>query len=72
MNIIEKFQNDYPTKKAKEEALKKMTNEQIDELIEASGNTYAKIFYSSFKKQLVAKLQIIKLTAMWAFYIIEG
>ena len=50
MNIIEKFQNDYPTKKAKEEALKKMTNEQIDELIEASGNTYAKIFYSSFKK----------------------
>lgn len=49
--IIEKFQSDYPTKADKEKALKSMTNAQIDELIKASGNVQAKIFYSSFKKK---------------------
>lgn len=49
-DIIKDFQEKNPTKKDKENALKKMTNEQIDELIKASGNVQAKIFYSSFKK----------------------
>ena len=38
-------------KEAKEEALKKMTDEEIDELIKASTNIYGKIFYSSYKKK---------------------
>lgn len=49
--IILEFQKQYPTKAEKEKALKEMTNEQIDELIDASDNIYAKIFYSSFKKK---------------------
>ena len=49
--IIEDFQQQYPTKAEKEEALRNMTNEQIDELIEASSNIQAKIFYASFKKK---------------------
>ena len=48
--IIEKFQDKYPTKEAKEAALRKMTNEEINELIEASSNIHGKIFYASFKK----------------------
>ena len=51
MSIIEKFQEKYPTKDAKVKALSDMTNDQIDELIKASGNVQAKIFYSSFKKK---------------------
>lgn len=49
-NIIEEFQRKYPTKAEKEEALKNMSNEQIDELIKASESTYGKIWYASFKK----------------------
>ena len=48
--IIERFQDKYPTKKDKETALRKMTNEEINELIEASSNIHGKIFYASFKK----------------------
>ncbi len=50
-NIIDIFQLKYPTKEAKEEALKNMTDEEIDELIKASTNIYGKIFYSSYKKK---------------------
>ena len=50
-SIIEIFQLKYPTKEAKEEALKNMTDEEIDELIKASTNIYGKICYSSYKKK---------------------
>lgn len=45
-----KFQKDHPTKQDKINALKKMSNEQIDELIKDSPNIQAKIWYKSFKK----------------------
>ena len=51
MSIIDIFQQKYPTKEAKEEALKNMTDEEIDELIKASTNIYGKVFYPSFKKE---------------------
>ena len=47
---VAEFQKKYPTKAEKEKALKVMTNKDIDQLIKDSGNTYAKIFYSKFKK----------------------
>lgn len=50
MDKIEEFQKKYPTKADKQKALRAMSNEQIDELIKASGNVQAKIFYKSFKK----------------------
>ena len=49
-NIIDRFQTENPTRKEKEEALKKMTVGEIDRLIEASNNIFGKIFYSQFKK----------------------
>lgn len=49
-NKIEQFQKQYPTKKEKEMALKKMSNKEIDALIAAASNVQAKIFYSKFKK----------------------
>ncbi|MBQ3391541.1 MAG: hypothetical protein IJL39_02315 [Clostridia bacterium] len=48
--IIEAFQEKYPTREEKEAALRNMTDEQIDEMIEAMPNIYGKIFYSRFKK----------------------
>lgn len=53
--VIEEFQAKYPTRSEKENALRNMSNEQIDELINASGNIQAKIFYASFKKDNGAK-----------------
>ena len=50
MGKIEDFQKKYPTKADKEKALKAMSNAEIDELIKASTNIQAKIFYKSFKK----------------------
>ena len=50
-SIIDAFQKKYPTKAEKEEALRKMSNEEIDVLIKASYTVQAKIFYSSFKKK---------------------
>lgn len=50
MGKIEDFQKQYPTKSEKEKALRAMSNEQIDELIKASSNIQAKIFYKKFKK----------------------
>ena len=48
--IIEDFQKRYPTKAEKESALRKMSNEDIDKLIDANPNVYAKVFYKKFKK----------------------
>ena len=50
-NAVDRFQKEHPTRASKEKALKGMTNAQIDNLIKASTNTQAKIFYSSFKKK---------------------
>ena len=50
-NLIDTFQEKYPTRAEKEKALNNMTNEQIDELINASSNIYGKIFYSKYKKK---------------------
>lgn len=49
-DLITEFQEKYETREQKEQALKNMSNEEIDRLIEASSNVYAKIFYSKFKK----------------------
>ena len=49
MDKILEFQSKYPTKEEKEEALKKMTDEEIDELINSTTNIQARVFYSSFK-----------------------
>ena len=48
---VKAFQEKYKTKADKENALKAMTNKQIDELIADSPNTQAKIWYKSFKKK---------------------
>ena len=50
-NLIDEFQSKYPTKQAKEQALKKMSNSEIQKLIKASTNMYGKIFYSKFLKK---------------------
>jgi hypothetical protein len=49
--VIYYFQKAFITKKEKETVLGRMTNEQIGELIEASSNVQAKIFYASFRKK---------------------
>lgn len=50
MNIIE-FQEKYPTKEAREEAIKHMTDEEIDDIIRSTSNIYAKIYYSRLKNR---------------------
>lgn len=50
MEKVIAFSKKYPTKKAKEEALRKMSDEEIDELIDDCPNIQGKIFYSKFKK----------------------
>ena len=50
MNVKE-FQEKYPTRAEKEEALRQMTDEEIDELISTVDNIQGKIFYSKFKSQ---------------------
>ena len=47
---VEQFQEKYPTKKEKVDALSKMNNEEINNLIKTSSNIYGKIFYESFLK----------------------
>lgn len=49
-DLIEEFQERYKTREEKEEALKEMSNEEIDKLIEAMQNIYGKIYLSKFKK----------------------
>lgn len=48
MTVFE-FQKQYPEKKEKIRALKKMSDSEIDELINDCNNIYGKIFYSGFK-----------------------
>ncbi len=47
---VEEFQEKYKTKEEKIDALKKMTNEEINNLIKTSTNIYGKIFYKSYLK----------------------
>ena len=47
---VQAFQEAYPTKAEKKEALRLMTDEQIDQLISTSGSIYGKFFYVKFKK----------------------
>ena len=49
-NTLADFQKKYPTKAAKEQALRGMSNAQIDSLVKQCGTQQGKIFYSSFKK----------------------
>ena len=48
--IIKEFQKKYPDRKDKIKALIDMNDKDIDELINASGNIYGKMFYSKYKK----------------------
>ena len=48
---VEDFQKKYPTRKEKETALCKMSDEDFDKLIAANPNIYAKIFYKKFRKK---------------------
>ncbi len=41
----------YPTKEEKEEAIKKLSDEEIDEIINSCGIVQAKIYYSQLKKR---------------------
>lgn len=50
MYNVDEFQEKYKTKQEKIEALKKMSNKEIQHLIDTSSNTYGKIFYKSFLK----------------------
>lgn len=47
--VIENFQKRYPTREAKEEALRKMADKEIDHLIMNRSNLYGKIVYYKFK-----------------------
>lgn len=57
MNKVEKYKSmcsregGKSTKKEKEELLKTMTNEELDELINWMDNIYGKIWIKSFKKK---------------------
>ena len=48
--IIEDFQNKYPSREEKELALSQMDDAEIQKMIDAVPNIYAKIFYSQFLK----------------------
>ena len=48
---INEFQAKYPTKGEREEALRNMTVEHISELIDATPNIQAKIYYSRFIRE---------------------
>lgn len=50
MVLVREFSAKYPTRKEKEEALRKMSDEEIDALIRDCPNIQGKIFYSKFKK----------------------
>ena len=56
---IKKFQKKYKTKEAKEEALKKMDNSDIEFLNYCSNTISAKIFYSKFRKKIDLYLENI-------------
>ena len=47
------FGDKYLTREEKEEALKQMTDEEIEELIRTQENLYGKIFYAKYLKKNV-------------------
>ena len=49
-DLIEEFQERYKTREEREEALKRMSNEEIDKLIECPSSIQCKIYLSKFKK----------------------
>lgn len=51
MEIIIKFQNSFKTVKEKEDALRNMSNADINFLIYCMDNIYGKMFYSKFLKE---------------------
>ena len=51
MNIIIKFQNKYKSSLEKEDALRNMSNADINFLIYCMDNIHGKIFYSKFLKE---------------------
>lgn len=51
MNIIKKFQKTYPTSEDKINALKSMSNSDINFLIYCMGNIHGKIFYAKYLKK---------------------
>lgn len=51
MNIIIKFQNKYKSSIEKEDALRNMSNADINFLIYCMDNIHGKIFYSKFLKE---------------------
>ncbi|MCR5042436.1 MAG: hypothetical protein K6C36_10115, partial [Clostridia bacterium] len=56
MSVLEDFQKAYPTKALKEQALRQMSDSQIDRLIKAASGPYAMIFMpgsSQIKKQKI-------------------
>ena len=48
-DVIKNFQTKYPTKAAREKALKGMTDTQIDKLIDAMPSVQGKIYLSKFR-----------------------
>ena len=51
MAVLNCFQKAFPTKSDKEKALKRMSIDQIDELIDAGVTKQEKIFYASYKRK---------------------
>ncbi len=47
---IYEFQEDYPSREAREAFVKTLTNEEIDELVDLCDNTQGKIWYQNQKK----------------------
>lgn len=47
---VDEFQEKYKTKAEKDEALKNMSNEEIENLIKTSTNIYGKMFYKKYIK----------------------
>ena len=49
-DLIYDFQEKYETREKREEALRRMSNEEIDELIKSASSIQCKIYLSKFKK----------------------
>ena len=47
---LREFQEAYPTRGSREHALRGMSNEEIDEIINSCGTPQGKSYYASFKK----------------------
>ena len=49
--IIKRFQENYPTREEKEQAIAKMSDEEFKELLDSSGNGYGKMFYIACRRK---------------------